>query len=79
MSYLIHIDEAYRDEFLKIIESFKQIGLVKGYQENDTTKDVVLNDDELKNMVETARQQMEAEEGLTTYEAKQKIKTWRKK
>lgn len=81
MSYLINIDEAHREEFLKIIESFKKIGLVKDYQENtsELSEGNALSDDELKNMVNISRQQLQAGEGLTTSEAKEKIKSWHKK
>jgi len=76
----VRIEDAKVEEFLKIIESFKTLGLIKDYDDSEVENEIIgsRSDEELIDMVQTSRQQIADGKGLTTEEAKAKSKTWRK-
>jgi len=76
----VRIEDAKVEEFLKIIESFKTLGLIKDYDDSEVENEIIgsRSDEELIDMVQTSRQQIADGKGLTTEEAKVKSKTWRK-
>ncbi|HFA50882.1 MAG TPA: hypothetical protein ENJ95_17880 [Bacteroidetes bacterium] len=76
----VRIEDSKLEEFLKIIQSFKKLGLVKGYDDYELEKEITdsFQDDELLEMVKISRQQIAAGKGLTTGRAREKVKTWQK-
>jgi len=76
LSQYLYQKNNFIKELLDLLQRFdiSPNELVKDYQK-EVIEGNTLSNDELKNMVDTARQQMQAGEGLTTLEAKEKIKS----